>query len=315
MPGKHICFRNVAGDQEGFGERFPHLLKESLPALLGGCIEMQVAHPGKSGCRGTGIHHSYNAQSGHRLRCDPAESLSGQIFGQIGGFRRAVRLRERSGSDVKITSYQILAEAWLAASRTGEWEKSETFTTLLFETCEASLPPMQGLLAGMDRAVAQEACLMLLGKFLMRNKRLKTNAAEGNVDEIARHLRASVKICIGYATRRLARERSKEVAKLCPEIDASNFGRTAHPRLRDVGQLSFEERYSLALAALDLGVQKRLISAKNETIAALVLKEGLTHRQIARKLGISPSAVSQQLSRVSAQLSILKDAVEVIITR
>lgn len=133
-----------------------------------------------------------------------------------------------------------VAEAWLAASRTGEWEKSETFATLLFETCEASLPPMQGLLAGMDRAVAQEACLMLLGKFLMKNKRLKTNAAEGNVDEIARHLRASVKICIGYAARRLARERSKEVAKLGPDVDASNIGGTVHPRLRDV--VSFRSR-------------------------------------------------------------------------
>lgn len=206
-----------------------------------------------------------------------------------------------------------MAEAWLATSRTGEWEKSATFATLLFETCEASLPPMQGLLAGMDRAVAQEACLMLLGKFLMRNKRLKTNAAEGNVDEIARHLRASVRICIGYAAHRIARERSKEVAKLGPDVDASNIGGTVHPRLRDVGQLSFEERYSLALAALDLGVQKRVLTTKSKAIATLVLVEGLTHRQIARRLGISPSAVSQQLSRVTAQLSILKDAVEVVV--
>ena len=212
---------------------------------------------------------------------------------------------------MKITSYQILAEAWLAASRTGEWEKSESFAMRLFETCEASLPPMQGLLAGMDRSVAQEACLMLLGKFLMRNKRLKTATTEGNIEDISGHLRVSVRMCIGYATRRFARERSREVAKLCPDVDAATIGKTVHPQS---GQLSFEERYAVALTALDLGVQKRLITAKSETIAKLVLVEGLTHRQIARKLGISPSAVSQQLSRVTAQLNILKDAVEVMIS-
>lgn len=271
---------------------------------------MQVAHPSKSGCRGTGIHHSYNARSAHRLRCDPAESLSGQILGQIGGFRRAFRLRERCGSGVKITSYQILAEAWLAASRTGEWEKSESFASLLLAKCQTSLPRLQGLLAGSERELAQTATLMLLGKFLMRNKRLRTATTEGKIEEISGHLRVSVRMCIGYATRRFARERSKEVAKLCPDVDAATIGKTVHPQS---GQLSFEERYAVALTALDLGVQKRLITAKSETIAKLVLVEGLTHRQIARKLGISPSAVSQQLSRVTAQLSILKDAVEVVV--
>jgi DNA-binding CsgD family transcriptional regulator len=244
---------------------------------------------------------------------ETAEFFSGRILGQIGGFRRAFRLRERIGSGVKaISSYQNLAEAWLAASRTGKWENSESFAALLFEVCEASLPPIHGLLAGMERDVAQEACLMLLGKFLMRNKRLKAATAEGNIEAIAGHLRVSARICIGYATRRLARERCREVAILCPDVDASDIGSTEHFWSR-ASQFSFEERCAIALAALDFGVRKRLITAKSEIIATLVLKEGLTHRQIAEKLGISPSAVSQQLSRVSARLSILKDAVEVVV--
>lgn len=238
------------------------------------------------------------------------------LFERNGGFRRAFRLRERSGSGMKTTSsYKNLdlAEAWLEASRTGELENSESFAALLFQTCEASLPPLHGLLAGMNRTVAQEACLMLLGKFLMENKRLKTATAEGDIEEIAGHLRVSVKICIGYSTRRLARERFREAAKYCPDVDASSIGATEHPRSR-MSQFSFEERCAIALAALDLGVRKRLITTKCETIASLVLKEGLTHRQIAKKLGISPSAVSQQLARVTAQLRILKDAVEVMIS-
>ena len=67
----------------------------------------------------------------------------------------------------------------------------------------------------------------------------------------------------------------------------------------------------MALAALQVAFAERIVSERGAEFARLPLEDGLTGREISRRLGISPSAVSQQLKKVSTQINVLKNAVEV----
>jgi len=208
-------------------------------------------------------------------------------------------------------SIKSMADAWLAAARSGEWEDVEAFAELLLQECKRSVPPLGGIMNGHEREVIQEAGLMLLGAFLMRNERLHAATHAEDLDEIDRHLRASIERCLNFSIKRIARTRAVELSRRADGFDESVFGSVSHPRERLDNDLSPAERCALALGALQLGLNKRFLTERAAEIAKLTLEEGLNGREIARRLGISPSAVSQQLRRVSSQLSILQNAVEI----
>jgi DNA-binding CsgD family transcriptional regulator len=87
----------------------------------------------------------------------------------------------------------------------------------------------------------------------------------------------------------------------------------SHPHFfdRTEDELTFDERCSIALESLCIALHRKILSQRNAEVARLALEAGLSGREIARTLGISPSAVSQQLKHITAQLSLLKDEVEI----
>lgn len=207
-----------------------------------------------------------------------------------------------------------LATAWLAATKSADWQDAECFASLLYDECRRQLArrSLRGLMAGTERDVEQEACTMLFGSFLLGNDRLQTATASEDLESTARHLSKSVKICLRFAYQRVARSRSRELAQQVDfsKVGESVWGTTLHPRLRTYQELPCEERCAMALAALQLALRLRVVSEKNAEVTRMTLVEGLCPRKIAHKLGVSPRAIRQQLARVSAQLRILKDAVE-----
>jgi predicted RNA polymerase sigma factor len=199
-----------------------------------------------------------------------------------------------------------LAASWLTATHTNQWEDYEAFARELYQECCRQAPPgrFNGVLAGLENEVRQEACLILLNRFLADNPHLNR---ETRPQAVGRHLIKSVKICVRYAVGRIARQKSRRCEIAAQE---SQFGSVNHPRCRTFADLSFEEKRALALATLELAVEEKLLSAQNEAVFRLQLMGGHSQREIAKKLGVSPSAIHQRLQRVVAQLSILKNAVE-----
>ncbi len=208
------------------------------------------------------------------------------------------------------TSNKSMAEAWLAATHSGNWEDAEQFANELVQECRSRIPHLNGILAGAEQEVVQDACLLLIGSFLPRNERLAAATREGDSEGIDRHLRASIRICGKHAMQRIARYRARERSrKVEPGTDV-DFGTVDHPHASR--ELSPEQRCALALSALQLAMRREILTERAFEVARLTLEEGLTGREVAERLGISPSAVSQQLRSVSAQLAVLKDAVEAV---
>jgi hypothetical protein len=210
-------------------------------------------------------------------------------------------------------SYNELASSWLAATQSGDWMQSECFASLLFEECRVQLNRrgLKGLMAGMESEVRQEACAVLFGSFLLRNRRLQKATDSENLDDIRKHLRWSVKRCLKIAVLRLARKRAREAAFIENDFDLDRLESPPHPWLKTYMDLSCEERCAMALAALQLAIQQRLLSSKNARVTRMILEEGMSPREAAKLMGVSSRAINQQLTRVAAQLSILKEAVEV----
>lgn len=206
-----------------------------------------------------------------------------------------------------------LASSWLAATQTANWKHSECFADLLYEECRGQLGSrkLKGLMAGLESDVSQEACTMLFGSFLLGNKRLRKATDSENLGEIENHLCWSVKRCLSIAISRIARKRAREAARFAEGFDLDRFESAPHARLRTYADLSCEERCAMALAALQLALQLRLLSSKNARVTRLILEEGMSPREAAKLMGVTPRAINQQLGRVAAQLSILKDAVEI----
>lgn len=200
-----------------------------------------------------------------------------------------------------------LAAAWLVATTLQAWEDYEAFASVLYQECSRQLPPgrLGGLLAGAENEVSQEACLMLIGGFLASNPNL---IGETDTEQIQRHLAKSMAICVHFAKKRIARKRVHPLE--FPTNDEFLLGTVNHPRCRPYFDLSFEEKRALAISALELAVKKNRLSQKNAKVARLSLEEGLRSEEIARRLGVSPSAICQQLTRVVEQLAALKECVE-----
>lgn len=209
---------------------------------------------------------------------------------------------------MKINHYPKLAAAWLAATKTQSWEDFEAFASALNAECCRQAPQrrFQGFMAGAEREVQQDTCLMLLGKYLINNPNL---VGEEDAAVIEYHLIQSVRICTRYAIARIARQRS--CSRQFPATDESIYGMENHPRCKTYSDLTFEEKRAMALSALQLAVEQTKLSDKNVQVARLILEEGLSHREAAQKLGVTASAISQQIKLVAAQLAVLKEAVEV----
>jgi len=206
-----------------------------------------------------------------------------------------------------------LACAWLAATENGNWEQGEYFACLLYEECRLHLGrgALKGLMAGMESEVSQEALTMLFSSFLRRNERLHNATDHKNLSEIENSLRWSIRRCLRIAISRIARIKKREAERVVQGIDLDALESALHPRLRKYGDLTCDERCAMALAALQLAVQHRLLSAKNAKVTRMILEEGINPRNAAKRMGVSPRAINQQLVRVAAKLSILKDAVEI----
>lgn len=226
------------------------------------------------------------------------------------GFRRTAGRRQDRGGVMKTSIQSNLAEAWLTATRSGEWEDAEAFANLLLSQCKQSMPPLVGIMAGEESEVIQNACLMLLGAFLVRNQRLGEAAIFQDVREIERHLRVSIRTCLSFAIRRFARSRSLDLSRRV-DFDEALLGSVIHPWLRREADLGLEERCAIALAALHVALRGKILSRTAAKVFLLTLENGLSGREVAARMGISPSAVSQQLRRITAQLNLVKDVIEV----
>lgn len=210
-------------------------------------------------------------------------------------------------------SHNELASSWLAATQSGDWIQSECFADFLHEECRVQLNrrSLKGLMSGMESEVRQEACAILFGSFLLGNRRLQKATDSENLDDIRKNLRWSVKKCLNLAVLRLARKRAREVALIEDGFDLERLESPPHPWLRTYLDLTCDERCAMALAALQLALQQRLLSSKNARVTRMILEEGMSPREAAKLMGVSSRAINQQLSRVAAQLSILKEAVEI----
>jgi len=159
----------------------------------------------------------------------------------------------------------------------------------------------EGILSGREEEVRQEACLLVVSKYLAGNPELIAATASVNHQEIDAQIRRSVGAAIKSASQTLkhAIKRHRQLHSYGEDLDALPQAVCTHPACRtSLWELPYEAQRQMVFAALRSALKKKLLHARNARILMDMIKEGLSQSEIAKRLGISRAAVHQRLEPV-----------------
>jgi len=165
---------------------------------------------------------------------------------------------------------------------------------------------------GTESEIRQNAAILLLDKYLAGNRELTAATATANIAEIANQLDRSIAAALKVCHLQLRERRKKEAEKLEKILDE-------YPRLPYVlpasstrlWQLPNALKHVLALKLLQISVQRRQASkASAKIVRALLLDETMTQADMARKLAVSPSAISQTVHSVAKKIRTLAKEID-----
>jgi len=221
----------------------------------------------------------------------------------------------KSAAAQKLAGYSFrnatadIVAAWLDCLAHPESESARNrLATHLYLALKGHLDGIRysGILQGREVEIAQEACLLLLGRFLAGNKKLISASRAGNDPEIANQIVRSLQAGIKVAKRTLIRagQRDQRRHKYVNDYDETSphFSRKHPSEIRTLWELPFEVQKEIVFAALRHGIAAKLVNAQNAEIAVKMVESGLNQADIAKAMKISRQAVHHRLAPVRKYL-------------
>jgi DNA-binding CsgD family transcriptional regulator len=205
---------------------------------------------------------------------------------------------------------------WLALNaRPSDISKLNHFAQELDFALRVKFPSgtLGDIMRGAEPEIRQDAALLLLGKFFHRNSELATATAAADIPEIANQLARSMAEALNICYFRIRRCRVKETIRQVellsddprlPSMEAANR--------RHLWQLPFALRHLLALKLLQISVESKQTTKASAKVVAAILDGKMTQAQMARKLGVSRSAVSQTVHSVTKNLRKIANDIELL---
>lgn len=197
-----------------------------------------------------------------------------------------------------------LTRTWLAyAAGPKSFEKLDKFAVELDHALHWCLPSsiLRGPLRGRENEIRQDAAILLVGTFLVGNKRLMNATRKGIVREVENQLARSISGAVRYSLRRLRRQAARD-AVLFRRLYHQDAGSCSHPSAQKFWGLPLAVQHELALQALHVAVTGKLLSRKQADVAASIVADNISPSDLARQRGISRQAVHQSLQPVRKYL-------------
>ncbi len=164
----------------------------------------------------------------------------------------------------------------------------------------------RGILAGREPDIRQTALIQSIGGFLHSNESYIKARKTHNIARVKGAMIRCGAISLKYAKARLARELSRE-SKRFTVITEANGGFYLHPSTQKPNEWPSAEKASMIMTSVRVAVREGILSPANAGLVHMACENGMSVNQIARLVGISPSAVSQQFRRIRR---VLPDVIE-----
>jgi len=199
-----------------------------------------------------------------------------------------------------------IVETWLALNaRPRDISKLNHFAAELDYALREKLPSgtLGDIMRGAEPEIRQDAAILLLDNYFLRNPELTAATAAANTAEVANQLARSMAKAIRICYMRLRRRRYKETTRQVELLsDDPRLPFVEATQRRHLWQLPFALRHMLALKLLQISVQKKQTTKASAKVVTALLDGKMTQAQMARKLGVSRSAVSQTVHSVAKNL-------------
>jgi hypothetical protein len=172
---------------------------------------------------------------------------------------------------------------------------------------------MGGSMQGTEDEIRQNAAILLLNKFLAGNRKLMAATAKTNkkqiLNQINRSMLAALKVCRRQLSRKITKERIMLDELLAEDPRLPNVLPKLNTKL---WELPFALQHILALKLLQISVQTKQTSKASTKVVEAILDGKMTQAQMARKLGVSRSAVSQTVQSVTKSLRKIANDIDLL---
>jgi len=169
---------------------------------------------------------------------------------------------------------------------------------------------MDGVLAGREPEIRQDAMIMLLHGFLFGNLKYMEAARKGDHHAAYCQLEFVTSMALRYCKIRLKRKLISESARHF-EISEYTGGTCKHLMDLDLWDLPESVRMQMTQSSLRLGVATGQISEGNARIVDMIIVSQMSVEEIANRYKITRGAVYQRLNRVRQVLPKLIARIEV----
>jgi hypothetical protein len=167
-----------------------------------------------------------------------------------------------------------------------------------------------GILKGMESEIRQQALILSVGGFLQENADYIDARQERNEALIQRSMEKCLAIALALVKRRLASRLTYELART-RELTEENGGTRQHPSDTRPCDWSPDMKAVMVMRSVARAVHQGKISISNASIVSMICVRGLAAEEVAVAVGITRSAVYQNVWRVKRILPEVMDQVEV----
>ncbi len=166
-----------------------------------------------------------------------------------------------------------------------------------------------GILAGSEAEIRQEALILAVGGFLEQNHGFRD--ARANQDQVAiRNAKERcMAIALGIAKKRVAGRLNHIQTHEC-QLAQTNFGSIDHPSQCHPNNWPPDLKSRLIMRAVGKAVDCGQLSLGNASIVYLVCERGMAVQQVASVAKITRSAVYQQIDRARRVLPKIMETIE-----
>ncbi len=170
--------------------------------------------------------------------------------------------------------------------------------------CRRRLPDcviMNGVLAGRESEIRQDAMLMLMSGFLIGNPRLAAAKKAKRPEAIAFEIERSTAIALSKCKKRLA-SKLAEAGSAYVQISERNGGECKHPSDREAHEWMADTKVRMVMNGVGIAVKEKQMSPDNAKLVTMIVKDGRTVVEVAAHFKVSTNAIYQRIRRVGRMM-------------